>query len=192
MIGLIILGVAAIYIALLGVFSVSGYRWAKRRGLSGAQCRLVAAGGFLFVYLPVFWDHIPTIIAHQYYCATKAEFREFKSVEKWKAENSKELGNLLRQSHMSYSYLNKRIISETTYKKIDILPITISTVDVIDDSKGEILATLVSVGSGYGNMMTSPDVRSMKFWLNLGSCAPGLDKISAMKHEFYKLGTPKK
>lgn len=88
MIGLIILIVGVIYLVALVVVTRASYRWAKNKGLSKAKCRFAAAGGFLVVYLPVFWDHIPTLIAHQYYCETEAGFWQYKTVEQWKKENA--------------------------------------------------------------------------------------------------------
>ena len=87
MIGLVILIVGAIYLTLLVWVTRSAYRWAKAKGLSKAKCWFAAAGGFLVVYLPVFWDHIPTVIAHQYYCGTEAGFWVYKTPEQWKKEN---------------------------------------------------------------------------------------------------------
>jgi len=39
------------------------------------------------MYLLVFWDHIPTVVAHRYYCEKEAGFWVYKTVEQWKAEN---------------------------------------------------------------------------------------------------------
>jgi hypothetical protein len=88
MIGLIILVVGIVYLALLIWTTRFTYRWAKAKGLSKRQCLLAGAGGFLAIYLPVFWDHIPTVIAHEYYCRTEAGFWVNKTPEQWKVENA--------------------------------------------------------------------------------------------------------
>jgi hypothetical protein len=87
MLGLAVLVVGAIYLVVLIVVTRFAYSVAKKQGNSRAKCWLAAAGGFLIVYLPVFWDHIPTVVTHQYYCATEAGFWEYKTVNQWKKEN---------------------------------------------------------------------------------------------------------
>ena len=44
-------------------------------------------GTALLVSLPIFWDWIPTVATHQYYCAKEAGFWVYKTPEQWKAEN---------------------------------------------------------------------------------------------------------
>lgn len=41
----------------------------------------------LVIFLPVFWDTIPTRMAHDYYCKNEAGFTQYKTLEQWKAEN---------------------------------------------------------------------------------------------------------
>jgi len=94
MIGLIVLIVAAVYLALLIWAMRAAYRWGKKRGLSTGKCWTAAAVGFLVVYLPVFWDHIPTLLAHKYYCEKEAGFWVYKTIEQWKKENREALKEL--------------------------------------------------------------------------------------------------
>lgn len=122
MISLIILIFGAIYLAVLVVVTRAAYRWAKNKRLSKAKCRLAAAGGFLVVYLPVFWDHIPTLVAHQYYCATEAGFWIYKTPEQWNAENPEGVKTLSsnkapardslgdNNNYSDSTYLNERFI----------------------------------------------------------------------------------
>jgi len=87
MFGLVVVVVGVIYLAVLIALTRLAYSAAKKRGYSKAKCWMAAATGFLIVYLPVFWDHIPTIVAHQYYCAKDSGFWIYKTFDQWKAEN---------------------------------------------------------------------------------------------------------
>lgn len=39
------------------------------------------------MYLIPFWDWLPTVATHQYYCATEAGFWVYKTPEQWRKEN---------------------------------------------------------------------------------------------------------
>lgn len=59
-------------------------RWAKRRGRRGWVWGSAAA---LAMYHLMFWDLIPTLLIHRYYCATEAGFWVYKTPEEWVKEN---------------------------------------------------------------------------------------------------------
>jgi hypothetical protein len=70
------------------VFAISiglALRFAKR---TGRNKWVWGAIGFLLVYLPVFWDHIPILVMHEYYCEKEAGFWVYKTLNQWKVENS--------------------------------------------------------------------------------------------------------
>ncbi len=54
-------------------------------------------GAFLLVYLPIFWDWIPTVAVHQFYCAKDSGFWVCKTLEQWKAENPGVMEGLVTQ-----------------------------------------------------------------------------------------------
>ena len=88
MFGLIVFGLLGIYLLLLVWATRRGWRWGvEKKGWTGRKRWLGAAIGFLIVYLPVFWDWLPTVAMHQYYCATEAGFWVYKTLDQWKAEN---------------------------------------------------------------------------------------------------------
>jgi hypothetical protein len=94
MLGLMYLGAAALYLGLM-LFVVS---WAWRKGRAGSGS-LVKAGafalaGFLAVYLPVFWNHIPIVLAHRSMCAKDAGFKVHVTPAQWEAKNKDVLGSL--------------------------------------------------------------------------------------------------
>jgi len=58
--------------------------YAKKYGKSAKRWGWGAALG---MYLLVFWDWIPTVVTHQYYCATEAGFWVYKTPAQWMKEN---------------------------------------------------------------------------------------------------------
>ena len=88
MFGLIVFGLLGIYLLLLVWATRRGWRWGiEKKGWTGRKRYLGAAIGFLIVYLPVFWDFIPTVVVHQYYCAKDSGFWIYKTLDQWKDEN---------------------------------------------------------------------------------------------------------
>ena len=71
MMGLMVLGFFAVYLALSvwAVKAASG--WAKANNKKPWLWGGLAA---FVMYNLVFWDLIPTLIAHKYYCSTQAGF----------------------------------------------------------------------------------------------------------------------
>jgi hypothetical protein len=88
MMGLLYLAAAAVYLTLM-FFVV---RWAWRKGRSGggsmAKASAFAFVGFLAVYLPVFWNHIPTVLTHRSMCAKEAGFKALVPAEQWRAQHA--------------------------------------------------------------------------------------------------------
>ena len=80
MMGLIILIVFGLYLA-FSIWVVWGtVRWAKRRQRRAWVWGILAT---LVMYHLVFWDLIPTKIAHQYYCDKYAGLKVYKTIEQW-------------------------------------------------------------------------------------------------------------
>jgi hypothetical protein len=202
MIGLIVLIAAAVYLALLIWATRAVYRWAKKDGWSKGKCWAAATGGFLAVYLPVFWDYIPTLIVHKYYCEKEAGFWIYKTMEQWKKENpgvaetltwsNQERQTVDPKTGGRMLHLNERITERLNQHRLLLLPITISDYGLIDSKNEEMLAKQVIVSAGYGNMMVSSDWRGMKFWLQLGSCfghgISGMHAFNPVRESFKKIG----
>jgi len=64
--GLVVFGVMALYLIVSIIVVVVAVRAAKKRGKT--PCAAVV------MYLIPFWDWLPTVAAHKYYCATEAGF----------------------------------------------------------------------------------------------------------------------
>jgi len=82
--GVVIFGAIALYLIVTIVVVILAAKVAKKQGRSPWRWGGAAA---LVMYLLVFWDHIPTILAHKYYCEKEAGFWAYKTVDQWKAEN---------------------------------------------------------------------------------------------------------
>ena len=82
--GLVIVGALAIYLLLSIAVVIGAIKHAKKNGKSAKRW---GWGAVLVMYLIPFWDWIPTVAVHQYYCATEAGFWQYKTVDQWKAEN---------------------------------------------------------------------------------------------------------
>ena len=82
--GLVIIIALLAYLAL----SVGAVFWAVGHAKKhGKSVKLWGFGAAFIMYNLVFWDWIPTVVAHKYYCSTEAGFWVYKTVDQWKAEN---------------------------------------------------------------------------------------------------------
>ena len=155
---------------------VFGVAYAKRHG---KRSWLWAMLGFLVVFLPIFWDWIPTVVAHKYYCATEAGFWIYKTPEQWKKENPGVMETLEEnkarprasqgdmQNFTDTAPLNQRI--DSTLKKNGPLPLNRWKweQEVIDTKTGEVLARYADFSTGNGNIGGEMELR---FWLHSDGC----------------------
>ena len=82
--GLVVFAVMGLYLLIsLGVVK-GAIAYAREKGKSA---RRWGWGAALVMWLIPFWDWIPTMVMHQYYCATEAGFWVYKTPEQWKLEN---------------------------------------------------------------------------------------------------------
>jgi len=179
MFGLIVFGLLAIYLVVLAWATRQGWRWGiEKKGWTGRKRWLGAAIGFLIVYLPVFWDWIPTVAVHQFYCAKDSGFWVYKTLDQWKAENPGVMEGLhqMLQPRQKTDYgdidiLDERFVLEThRTSPVPMLTTNIADRRLVDRKTGEILAKAIDVGSGVGNMVTGG---GLKFWLNQKPCLAG-------------------
>ena len=84
MFGLIVILIALGYL-LLSIAVVIAMR--KHARNTGKNVRRWGWGAALVMWLIPFWDWLPTVAVHQYYCATEAGFWVYKTPEQWKLEN---------------------------------------------------------------------------------------------------------
>lgn len=206
--GAVILPLMAIYLAFLIWATRRGWLWAKDRGWGIRKRWLGAAFGFLIVYLPVFWDWIPTVVAHKYYCEKEAGFWVYKTVDQWKAENPGVMETLVFNekrpfkykgddlNHESIDFLNDRInyISKR-HRVSEILHVTEQEHQVVDARNNEILARYVTFSYGYPSAIalgspTGAGITGLKFWMTNPHCNNGPELSRAFfKFEDFFEGT---
>lgn len=172
--------------------------YARKSGKSTKRWGWSAA---LVMYLIPFWDWIPTVAIHQYYCATEAGFWVYKTPEQWKKENREAAAALSWKEIPDYTFLpdgtrratlNERIVIDVSIHKLILISTYQQQEQFVDLLSGEIMAKRVSIGSGYGNFgVGGKDWRVMKFWLSLDPCVPEKDGFSRYFDQVQQLGTSK-
>lgn len=79
------------YLLAFGLYlliSVLVVRWAIRHArANGKSVKGWGWGAAFIMYSLVFWDWIPTVATHQYYCAADSGFWVYKTLDQWKTEN---------------------------------------------------------------------------------------------------------
>lgn len=162
----------------LWVIRVS-YRFAKRRYQKGWSGGLLAA---FIMYNLVFWDWIPVLVMHKYYCATDAGFWVYKTPEEWVKEHPEVIGQdwndqrkwNRKQIFSDNGHLIRRTwISPYIYYEYEsygdfILAIWGGSQSIIDAESEKILSKAIEFSRGnageFGGSWTD-----MKFWLALGN-----------------------
>lgn len=205
MLAIIVLGVFALYLLVsLGVV-LGTYRIAKRRGVPPKRARRAAGIAGLIMYLLLFWDWLPTVVARQYYCKTQGGLVVTKTLDQWKAENPGVAETLTwkaipdkgdstydRATGNQTYFLNERFLWEIRHRDLPLLPVTVTENRLIDRKTTEVLARQVNVGTGYGNPMVGEDWRGWKGWLDLGPCDgpnnPSYAKFEKIEDAAKKLG----
>lgn len=84
MMGLVILGVLVVYLIVSIWVTKKAVSWAKANNKKPWVWGGLAA---FVMYNLVFWDLIPTLVMHKYYCDTQTGFWVYKTPEQWMREN---------------------------------------------------------------------------------------------------------
>jgi hypothetical protein len=170
---------------------------AARTGRSKLRWSLI---GFFVVFLLIFWDWIPTIVLHKYYCVTEAGSWVYKSVDQWKKENPGVM-ETLEASEVPQGYhfgdnnnftdtdiLNQRI--NNVFKKTG--PLLFNQwrweEELVDNKTNEVLARTIDFSTGNGKVGGEPELR---FWLHSDGCRGGGEdsRFYNFRHQF--LGSKK-
>lgn len=196
--GLVIFGAMALYLV-IAIFVVTGAVSHARK--NGQSVKRWGWGAALVMYLIPFWDWIPTVAMHQYYCATEAGFWVYKTPEQWKKENPGAAEALSWKETPDYTYLpdgtrratlNERIVKDVSIHRSVLISTYQQQEKFVDLLSGEIMAKRISIGSGYGNLgVGGNDWRALKFWLSLDSCVPETNRFNKYFNEIQQLGTKK-
>lgn len=114
MFGLVVFGAIGLYLLISVGVVLWAIRYAKKNGKSVKKW---GWGAVLVMYLIPFWDWIPTVAVHQFYCAKDAGFWVYKTLDQWKGENPGVMETLDRNPTEQY-----RISPFTGDKKHYLLP----------------------------------------------------------------------
>lgn len=182
MMGLMVLGALIIYLLVSIWVTKKAANWAKANN----KRPWVWGGLAAFVmYNLVFWDLIPTLVMHKYYCETQAGFWVYKTPEQWMKENpnmkegveySEQTTDMKTEKtpkgYMMTSFLNRRsyVMSKSTYEStLPLLDITKVEDSLIDTKKNELLVKTISFKSGsVGGAPNS--ISDFRFWIGHYPC----------------------
>lgn len=195
MFGLIVLIAIGAYLLAFYLVVKATLRWARDSGRSTKRWGWIAA---LAMYLPVFWDFIPTVLLHQYLCATEQGFWVYKTVEEWQQENpgvaetlkSYSKLNKYKEPGIRVGYmLNQRFAREVLNKRkpLPFLPVSVKEEHIVDRANGEILAKQIRIGSGYGGLSLGGK-GSWKFWMSQPSCNRTSKEFSDFNNQVKRQG----
>jgi len=171
--GIVVLGAMALYL-LLSIFVVAwAIHHAKKQGKSAKRWGWSAA---LIMYLVPFWDWIPTVATHQYYCATEAGFWVYKMPEQWMRENPGVLETLVYKKDMpriqtqygAATVLNERFIHLYKYDGPFPLNRWRMQTEIRDRKNGDVIAR--EIGFSTSQHRRQAGWSGWKFWLSSEQC----------------------
>jgi hypothetical protein len=178
--GVIVLAVLLLYLGLWVATLIITYHVATRRGAPPSRAWRATGVAFLVMYLLLFWDWLPTVAAHRYYCWKDSGFTVYQTLDQWKQENPGVAETLRWKDPSDYAadprtgtqhyFLNQRFIWEIRDSDLPLVPVTIREDRLVDRKTNEVLARAVDLGTGCGGPMTSDTFCSWKSWLNQGPC----------------------
>lgn len=183
--GLVIFAAMGLYL-LISIGVVNGAIAYARKG--GKNAKRWGWSAALVMYLIPFWDWIPTVAMHEYYCATEAGFWVYKTPEQWRKGNPGVMEGLVANKGAPSRYepfddghgkmdiylLNDRFNWIVTQQDLSrSLPIIRGEQQIKDTKSNEVLARYVDFATGNSVKNTVGPPGPMKFWLHSGHCAGG-------------------
>lgn len=192
MLGLMVLLAFGFYLAVSGLVVLLAARWARKRNRRPWLWGGLAA---FAMYNLVFWDWIPTVVMHKYYCAKESGFWVYKTLDQWKTENPGVMETLVDNSPGEYpnwpienwngkkvAGINQRFamfytnhLSSKNESEL-FLHVWRWKSELIDKKTGDVLARRVDFSTGNGNIGGELELR---FWLHRDSCSR--DRENAVK-----------
>ena len=151
-------------------------------------------GAALVMYLIPFWDWIPAVVSHQYYCAAEGGFWIYKKPEQWIKENPRVMETLVDNSpneqhnwpHENWrgkkiASINKRFgmlyrnhLSNPEEGEL-FINVWRWQYELLDKQTGEVLARQVNFTTGNDGYIGG-EMHSMKFWNQSDGCISSRDK----------------
>jgi hypothetical protein len=195
--GAVILLVVLAYLAVLIGAPMIGYRLAARSGWQKSRRRLVALIVFLAIFLPMFWDWLPTVWLHSYYCEKYGGLTVTRTPEQWKEANPGIAETIARAKEPvqtghwpKYSVKLSDRFSVDTEAREKTFSLRETEQRVLDDKTGEVLVRLVDFSTGR-TVRGFNHFRDVKIWMHRNSCEEGEFKrqrhFSALSQAFGNL-----
>lgn len=164
-------------IGLYFLISIGVVAWAIRHARkSGKSVKRWGWGAALVMYLIPFWDWIPTVAVHQYYCAKDSGFWVYKTVEQWKAENPG-MAETLVANKTAVSIQNAYVLNQRfnwVIKRVPYFPLNHMLREeqqVVDSKTDEVLARYVDYSASHEPRQAG--WAGWKFWLDSPHCDGG-------------------
>lgn len=177
MIGPIVIAALLLYLLASAFVVRRATRYAKSKGKSTTRW---GWGAVLIMFLIPFWDWIPTVAMHQYYCSTEAGFWVYKTPEQWNAENPSVFETLVSNrgrirertgdsnNSITTSQLNQRFAYVAKHNG----PLPLNRwryeTEIIDQKNGEVIARRLDFSTSHGRRTSG--VTGWKFWLDSQDC----------------------
>ena len=183
--GIVVLPAIGLYLLISVAVAIGTFRYARKHS---KNAKLWGCSAALVMYLLVFWDHIPTLIAHKYYCEKEAGFWVYKTVDQWKVENPGVMETLVNNKGAPSQFevfddghgdkntylLNGRFNWVVIKQDMSgLLSIIRTEQEVKDTKKNEILARYVDFSAGNSVKNTVGPPGPLKFWLSNRHCSDG-------------------
>ena len=179
--GFVIIGALALYLLISIAVVIGSIKHARKMGKSTKRWGWGAA---LIMYLIPFWDWLPTVAIHQYYCATEAGFWVYKTPEQWKAENPGVMETLVANkgavSIQNAYVLNPRfnwVITKAPYFPLNHM--IREEWMVVDSKNEEVLARYVNYSASHEKRQAGWTGR--KFWSDSRYCNEGKSNQDAFR-----------
>lgn len=171
------------------------YRFAKSRYKRGWVGGWLAA---FVMYNLVFWDWIPVLLMHKYYCATEAGFWVYKTPEQWVKEHPEVVGqDWSDQSKWKYETLNgsyeynisRNWIASSVYEEVTQTEnvahaINKSEEKIVDAKSGQVLVKSVNFHRGSSFHVWAGEY---KLWLSEPFSSCSLEARDGVSQELFKL-----
>ncbi|MCX7162593.1 MAG: hypothetical protein NT083_06060 [Rhodocyclales bacterium] len=190
--GIILLAFVGLYLLVsLGVV-MGSIAYARTAGKSAKHW---GWGAGLVMYLIPFWDWIPTIATHQYYCATEAGFWAYKTPEQWMKENPGVMEGLVANKGDPSKFVGDTSNFTNTHfvnSRFNLVFIHSGPFafhrwrkeqEIVDATSGEILARQIDFSTSQNRRQAGWS--GWKFWLNRDGCV-GSEKQSAELIQYFK------
>lgn len=182
--GFVIVVAGAAYL----LISIGVVAWAVSNAKkAGKSAKKWGWGAALVMCLIPFWDWIPTVTTHQYYCEKEAGFWVYKTLDQWKAENPGVMETLVastgepseRQGDMvNYTdtyFVNQRFNLVVKHNGQFLFNRWRHEREVVDTKTHVVLARWVDFSTSQEQRQAGWS--GWKFWLDSRTCIDGRDQL---------------